>query len=89
MAREWNINVVNHLWVESCWLSGQFRAVTEPAFQIYRSCLNNMVGMNEVVDGQKEQDDSQTRSHLVIEKSVVGFSTGTQKRLRLMDDCAW
>jgi len=37
-AREWNIPVVNHLWLEESYIKMQFQALTRPEFTTY--CLN-------------------------------------------------
>lgn len=43
-AQEWNVNVVNHLWIEDCWQHWTMQALTRPQYLVHRMSLARVVG---------------------------------------------
>lgn len=38
-AKEWNLNVINHLWLEDCFIQRRIVAMTDKKYLYYRRCL--------------------------------------------------
>jgi hypothetical protein len=50
-AQEWNVNIVNHLWIEDCWQKWTLQALTKPQYLVHRMSLSRVVGDIPVPDG--------------------------------------
>ncbi len=47
-AMEWNISIVNHLWIEESFVQWKMQAITKPAYNNYPPGVANSVGDSEV-----------------------------------------
>jgi hypothetical protein len=64
-AREWNVTVVNHLWVEQTYLKMQYQAPTRPEFITYCHNLPEMVDKTRYSSLQLIADASKAQTALI------------------------
>jgi hypothetical protein len=76
-AMEWNINIINHLWLEDCILNRRVECLTKEKYLLFRPGLQNIVGwLNGVYKSKK--DNRVTESPPVIEEDEISPPSSPQ-----------
>ncbi|KAI5839772.1 hypothetical protein DFP73DRAFT_483593 [Morchella snyderi] len=74
-AREWNINMVNHLWLEECYAKGKVMSLANRRYAMWppRTNLMEVVGMTAIDVGALEKEEEEEEEG---EEEGVGGSGG-------------
>lgn len=77
-AVNWNINVMNHLWIEDCWQNWKVQSVTKPHYMIHRTSLSRVVAdvpvdmeMIRILDQALWSSQSAEACDIAVEASTV------------------